>query len=178
MEVEVKSWPSLLKEEVLNPFYIFQLGSVILWCLDDYTYYASCVLVISALSIGIALVETRRQAEMVRRMAATSEVGSVRVRMRGHEGGVLVSSKDLVPGDVLLIPREGCVLPCDAVLTGGSCLVNEGLLTGESTPVQVQYFGGDEIFQIFGGCGPQFEYITKILLAFLYFSTFRDFQLG
>lgn len=57
-------------------------------------------------------------------------------KIRCYSGEMEVNSRDLVPGDVLLIPGEGCVLPCDAVLTGGSCLVNESMLTGESTPVQ------------------------------------------
>ena len=34
IEVEVKSYPKLLFDEVLNPFYIFQIASMILWSLD------------------------------------------------------------------------------------------------------------------------------------------------
>ncbi len=41
-----------------------------------------------------------------------------------------VSSKDLVPGDVLLIPSSGLVLPCDAALITGQAVVNESTLTG------------------------------------------------
>lgn len=40
-----------------------------------------------------------------------------------------------MPGDILLIPPEGCIMPCDAVLIQGSCIVNESMLTGESVPV-------------------------------------------
>lgn len=46
-----------------------------------------------------------------------------------------IDFKDLVPGDVVLIPPEGCIMPCDAVLIQGSCIVNESMLTGESVPV-------------------------------------------
>uniref|UniRef100_A0A672ICA4 P-type ATPase A domain-containing protein n=1 Tax=Salarias fasciatus TaxID=181472 RepID=A0A672ICA4_SALFA len=46
-----------------------------------------------------------------------------------------VSSEDLVPGDCLIIPQEGLLLPCDAALLAGECLVNESMLTGESVPV-------------------------------------------
>ncbi|KPP56549.1 hypothetical protein Z043_125821, partial [Scleropages formosus] len=46
-----------------------------------------------------------------------------------------VSSVDLVPGDCVLIPPEGLLLPCDAVLLAGECVVNESMLTGESIPV-------------------------------------------
>lgn len=42
-----------------------------------------------------------------------------------------VSSVDLVPGDCLIIPQEGLLLPCDAALLAGECLVNESMLTGD-----------------------------------------------
>lgn len=46
-----------------------------------------------------------------------------------------MSSVELVPGDCLIVPQEGLVLPCDAALLAGECLVNESMLTGESIPV-------------------------------------------
>lgn len=42
-----------------------------------------------------------------------------------------MSSMDLVPGDCLIIPEEGLLLPCDAALLAGECLVNESMLTGD-----------------------------------------------
>lgn len=42
-----------------------------------------------------------------------------------------MSSVDLVPGDCLIIPQEGLVLPCDVALLAGECLVNESMLTGD-----------------------------------------------
>ncbi|MEQ2181945.1 hypothetical protein GOODEAATRI_016938, partial [Goodea atripinnis] len=40
-------------------------------------------------------------------------------------------STDLVPGDVISIPANGMVMPCDAVLLQGTCVVNESMLTGD-----------------------------------------------
>ena len=37
----------LLATEVLNPFYIFQLASVILWTSDEYYYYAAAIVIMS-----------------------------------------------------------------------------------------------------------------------------------
>mmetsp|Transcript_9224 Transcript_9224/g.9197 ORF Transcript_9224/g.9197 Transcript_9224/m.9197 type:complete len:890 (-) Transcript_9224:6-2675(-) len=45
-----------------------------------------------------------------------------------------VSSTELVPGDLVEIP-EGGEIPCDIVLISGSCIMEEGMLTGESVPV-------------------------------------------
>lgn len=39
-------------------------------------------------------------------------------------------STELVPGDVILIPANGMIMPCDAVLIQGTCIVNESMLTG------------------------------------------------
>lgn len=39
-------------------------------------------------------------------------------------------STELVPGDVIAIPANGMVMPCDAVLVQGTCIVNESMLTG------------------------------------------------
>lgn len=40
-------------------------------------------------------------------------------------------STELVPGDVISIPANGMVMPCDAILVHGTCVVNESMLTGE-----------------------------------------------
>ncbi|XP_048362934.1 probable cation-transporting ATPase 13A5 [Sphaerodactylus townsendi] len=52
-----------------------------------------------------------------------------------HEGRRQVESSSLVPGDIVLLEGQKHCLPCDAVLLDGSCIVNEGMLTGESVPV-------------------------------------------
>ncbi len=47
-----------------------------------------------------------------------------------------LDSCDLVPGDLLVLPRSGsCIMTCDAVLLTGTAIVNEAMLTGESVPV-------------------------------------------
>nr|XP_037855146.1 polyamine-transporting ATPase 13A2 isoform X4 [Chlorocebus sabaeus] len=46
-----------------------------------------------------------------------------------------VDSSELVPGDCLVLPQEGGLMPCDAALVAGECMVNESSLTGESVPV-------------------------------------------
>lgn len=50
--------------------------------------------------------------------------------MQGKEQ-VSVPTEQLVPGDILVLPTQGCVMYCDAVLLNGSCIANESALTGE-----------------------------------------------
>ena len=52
-----------------------------------------------------------------------------------------VSSDELVPGDVIEIPRRGCDMLCDAVLVTGNCIVNESMLTGGFVRLFSQDFG-------------------------------------
>lgn len=55
--------------------------------------------------------------------------------MRGGDKVEIIPSEHLVPGDLLVIPPQGCMMQCDAVLLKGNCIVNESMLTGESVPV-------------------------------------------
>lgn len=61
------------------------------------------------------------------------------LRPRGYGSRVLrrpsaeieqAMSTELVPGDVIAVPSNGMVVPCDAVLVQGTCIVNESMLTG------------------------------------------------
>lgn len=131
VDVPKKSVMGILVSEVLNPFYIFQVFSVILWFWDYYYYYAGCILIISTASVVASLVETISNHNSIREMARYQ----CRVKLVGagqslHE----VDSTELVPGDVIQVP-EGLNLPCDLVLLTGSAIVNEAMLTGESIPV-------------------------------------------
>nr|CAD7572952.1 unnamed protein product [Timema californicum] len=134
IDIEVKSYWTLFVEEVFNPFYIFQVFSVILWSLDDYYYYAGCVFVLSAISIITSLIQTKKQSLALYDLVAASNVHTVTVCYRdGH--CKIVEADLLVPGDLILIPPHGCHMTCDALLLSGNCIVNESMLTGECVPV-------------------------------------------
>ncbi|XP_036033957.1 polyamine-transporting ATPase 13A2 isoform X6 [Onychomys torridus] len=132
ISIPVKSYLQLLVDEALNPYYGFQAFSIALWLADHYYWYALCIFLISAISICLALYKTRKQSVTLRDMVKLS----VRVqvcRPGGEEEWV--DSSELVPGDCLVLPQEGGVMPCDAALVAGECVVNESSLTGESIPV-------------------------------------------
>ncbi|MGH0149125.1 UNVERIFIED_CONTAM: hypothetical protein FKN15_015063 [Acipenser sinensis] len=101
--------------QVLNPFYIFQLFSVILWSADEYYYYAMAIVIMSVISIATSLYTIKKTVV--------------------HRYFRSWMSTELVPGDVMVIPANGTIMPCDAVLVSGTCIVNESMLTGESVPV-------------------------------------------
>ncbi|XP_006873192.1 PREDICTED: probable cation-transporting ATPase 13A3 [Chrysochloris asiatica] len=132
--VKVPSVFKLLIKEVLNPFYVFQLCSVILWCTDEYYYYALAIVIMSIVSIVSSLYSIRKQYIMLHDMVAAHSTVRVSV-CRVNEEIEEIFSTELVPGDVMVIPLNGTVMPCDAVLINGTCIVNESMLTGESVPV-------------------------------------------
>ncbi|XP_064194424.1 polyamine-transporting ATPase 13A3-like isoform X5 [Anguilla rostrata] len=134
IDVKVPSVFKLLIKEVLNPFYVFQLFSVILWSSDEYYYYASAIVFMSVISITTSLYSIRKQYVMLHDMVASHSVVRVSVCRANNEIEEALST-DLVPGDILVIPTNGIIMPCDAVLISGTCIVNESMLTGESVPV-------------------------------------------
>jgi len=117
-------------QEVLNPFYIFQIFSVLLWLIDGYTIYAGCILLVSTLGVTAQMVENIFNNTKIRKMARYT----CQIQQKTENGLVDVDSSVLLPGDVVVVP-EGCSLPCDLVLLTGSAIVNEAMLTGESVPV-------------------------------------------
>lgn len=84
---------------------------------------------------------------------------------------VEIQSDDLLPGDLVSVVRskEESGLPCDLLLLQGSCIVNEAMLSGESTPLlkesielrpktdKLDIAGADRNSVLFGG--------TKVLQA-------------
>lgn len=126
-----KSICSLLIVEVLNPFYIFQMLSVIFWYIDDYIAYACCILTVSIGSVVLSLVETRKNHAQIVEMAKYET--QVKKMTAGRQLKQ-VSSTELVPGDIVVVP-ESQLLPCDMILLTGTVIMNEAILTGESIPV-------------------------------------------
>ncbi|KAG0002685.1 hypothetical protein BGZ80_010293 [Entomortierella chlamydospora] len=132
IDVQEKTVGQLLVDEVLHPFYIFQVFSMALWFVDDYYYYAGCILVISTASVVTELIETKKTMRRMREMSKFT----CNVKVFRSDIWRYIGSDELVPGDVFeMTDSELSVFPCDAVLMTGDCIVNESMLTGESVPV-------------------------------------------
>lgn len=132
LNLKEKSVKELLIDEVLHPFYIFQIFSIILWAFDQYYYYAGCIFLISIVSILNTLIETK---DTMKRLKNLSRFQcTVRVWRNGFWKET--DSSDLIPGDIYEVSDPSLtIFPCDSVLLSGDCIVNESMLTGESVPV-------------------------------------------
>lgn len=134
IEVPIHSWGRICVYEVLDPFYVFQVASVVYWVWDGYWIYAVVIAVLSFISLIVTIYQRRKNLRQLRDMAYyETEV----IALRAGEW-VQISSIELVPGDVFEIPDE-FKMPCDAVLLTGGCVVDESMLTGESSPVIKEY---------------------------------------
>ncbi|NWS13736.1 AT134 ATPase, partial [Pachyramphus minor] len=126
-------WKLLIKE-VLNPFYVFQLFSVCLWFAEDYMEYATAIIIMSLLSVFLTVYDLRQQSIKLHSLVESHNNVTVTV-CRNKEGFQEMESHRLVPGDMLVLKEGKTLLPCDAILISGRCIVNESMLTGESIPV-------------------------------------------
>ncbi|KAG6017771.1 hypothetical protein E4U43_000009 [Claviceps pusilla] len=132
IDIQQKSISQLLVDEVLHPFYIFQIASLVLWSMDSYYYYAACIFIMSIASISATLVEMRATTRRLRDISRYE--CDVRVLRNGF--WKYVASSELVPGDLYELSDPNLTqFPSDSILLTGDCIVNESMLTGESVPV-------------------------------------------
>ena len=136
LHIEVSSFIKLLIMEFTDPFYIFQIFSVFLWMFNNYQVYASLIIVTTAISLLVSTYETRKNMLSIQEMARYScAVNVYRKDENGNRNIMNVQSTELVPGDLFEVQDENLAMPCDCILINGTVIVNESMLTGESTPI-------------------------------------------
>ncbi|XP_012635697.2 putative cation-transporting ATPase 13A5 [Microcebus murinus] len=133
IEVEIQPILKLLVKQVLNPFYVFQAFTLTLWLSQGYIEYSVAIIILSVISIVLSVYDLRQQSVKLHNLVEDHNKVHVTVIVK-DKGLQELESRLLVPGDVLILPGK-FLLPCDAVLIDGNCVVNESMLTGESIPV-------------------------------------------
>ena len=149
IDIRVSSIGKILLEELTDPFYLFQVYSIILWYFTEYMYYASVIVVLTIVSLVVSVHGTYKNLKQLQKISHYSCPVKVYRKNESDEymDPIEVSSTELVPGDLFEIPEDGLALPCDAILIDGSVIINESMLTGESTPViKVRMAGTENIF--------------------------------
>ena len=135
LNIEMDSFFKLLFIEFSHPFYIFQIYSIILWFNTDYEKYAMVILAMSIFSLLTGTCESYSTIKNIKEMAKYS-IKINKYKKLDYETIIEnIKSNNLVPGDIFELPDDGNVLPCDCLLLSGSVIINESMLTGESTPI-------------------------------------------
>ena len=125
----------LLIKEILHPYFLFQIYSIVVWFYIEYYVFATFIAFISLLSAFINLYMLRANLTRIHELVYYK----ITVDVYRKDGAKVqkfqeVPSTELVPGDVIVI-KDHMRLPCDCLLLSGQALVDEVALTGESVPV-------------------------------------------
>lgn len=134
IEVEVAPLWKLFLLKVLNFLYIYQFVAITLMLVEGYLGYALAILVLCVCNITLSMVELRKQSSKLHNLVKAHNNMKVTVCKRNGDYSQ-VESRFLVPGDIIILSGKGFFMSCDAILINGTCVVNEGMLTGESIPV-------------------------------------------
>ncbi|XP_075058372.1 putative cation-transporting ATPase 13A4 isoform X2 [Mixophyes fleayi] len=144
IEVEVAPLWKLFINKVLNLFYVYQFFTVVLWLAEGYLGYAIAILLLCICTITLSLMELRQQSSKLHNLVKAHNNMKVTVSSRDKDCSQ-VESPNLVPGDIVVLSGKNFFMSCDAILLNGTCIVNEGMLTGECIPVtKTQLPHGDD----------------------------------
>eukprot|EP00842_Homolaphlyctis_polyrhiza_P005150 jgi/Hompol1/5636/HPOL_004583-RA len=148
-DVPVPTFQELFKEHVVAPFFVFQLFCVALWFLDDMWYYSLFTLAMLFVFESTVVFQRLKNLQEFRSMSLKPY--TIQVRRGGAWESI--QTDELLPGDLCSVTRQKdeSPIPADMVLIDGSCIANEAMLSGESTPQlkeSVDLREDNEIFNI------------------------------
>ena len=132
-DIPVPGFVELWKEHAVAPFFVFQIFCVGLWMLDEYWYYSLFTLFMLVMFESTVVWQRQRTLSEFRGMNIKPYDVWV---YRGKKWEETTSDK-LLPGDLMSVNRtkEDSGVACDILLIEGSAIVNEAMLSGESTPL-------------------------------------------
>ncbi|KAI5966159.1 SPF1 [Candida pseudojiufengensis] len=132
-DIPIPTFLELFKEHAVAPFFVFQIFCVALWCMDEQWYYSL---------FSLFMLVSFEMTTVFQRRTTMSEFQSMGIKpyeiyVYRDDKWEKISTVDLLPGDLVSITRtnEDSALPCDLLLVDGSAIVNEAMLSGESTPL-------------------------------------------
>jgi len=136
LQVSPPGFLTLLQDQLVAPFFLFQVFCVLLWSLDEYWYYA--IFTLFTLLIFESTMAYHRGKSLQRLRDTLKRPFSIPV----YRFGVWedISSSELIAGDIICftdiaVESKEHYVPCDIlILTDGTVVADEAMLTGESVP--------------------------------------------
>ncbi|KAG9234606.1 hypothetical protein BJ875DRAFT_461061 [Amylocarpus encephaloides] len=132
-DIPVPTFLELFKEHAVAPFFVFQIFCVGLWLLDEYWYYSLFTLFMLVAFESTVVWQRQRTLNEFRGMS----IKPYDIYVFRQNKWEKTQSDKLLPGDLVSVGRtkEDSGVACDMVLVEGSTIVNEAMLSGESTPL-------------------------------------------
>jgi cation-transporting ATPase 13A1 len=152
-EVPMPTFMELFKEHAVAPFFVFQVFCVGLWCLDEYWYYSVFTLIMLVIFESTVVQQRLKNLSEFRSMS----LPSIDVLVRRGGRWQSIKSENLLPGDLVILEyhpsapssasaspsheqqqqqsANDFTVPCDMLLLHGTCIINEAMISGESTPL-------------------------------------------
>ncbi|KAB8281294.1 hypothetical protein B0I72DRAFT_90095 [Yarrowia lipolytica] len=132
-DIPVPTFSELFYQHAVAPFFVFQIFCVALWCLDEKWYYSIFTLIMLVMFESTVVWQRQRTMTEFRGMG----LAPYPVQVYRDNAWSEIQSDQLLPGDIVSVTRSGedSGLACDMVLIAGTCIVNEAMLSGESTPL-------------------------------------------
>ena len=135
LNVELNSIFDFLWEELERPERLFEIFSFAIWFYSSYNL-SYIIFVFTIITTIINVYEEKRLFQLIKEISVYT--CKVNVYRKGKDDEIFpinIDSTELVPGDLYEIPEDGKSLPCDTILINGSVIVNESLITGDTSPV-------------------------------------------
>ena len=147
-DIPVPGFLELFQEHAVAPFFVFQIFCVGLWMLDEYWYYSLFTLFMLVAFESTVVWQRQRTLSEFRGMNIKPYDVWVYRENKWQE----ITSDKLLPGDLMSVNRtkEDGGVACDILLIEGSAIVNEAMLSGESTPLlkeSVQLRPADDLIE-------------------------------
>ncbi|WFD28830.1 putative cation-transporting ATPase 1 [Malassezia nana] len=161
LHIPVPQFLDLFIQHAVAPFFVFQIFCVGLWLLDEY-WFSSLISLFGLVAFECTVVFQRLRTLNEFR---TMSIQPFQINVFRDGRWTEVSTSELVPNDLVSVTRtkSDSALPCDLVLLSGSSIVNEAMLSGESTPLLKEGImqrngtdilddqGADKLHCLFGG---------------------------
>ncbi|KAM3172670.1 hypothetical protein ACTXT7_014059 [Hymenolepis weldensis] len=161
LRLTVPPFRELFLERATAPFFVFQVFSVFLWCLDEYWLYPIMTLGLLVLFESGLVMQQLKNLREIRSMSAQP----YKINVYRNKKWTLLSSEQIVAGDIVSVTQSvhEKLIPCDLLLLRGTCIVDESMLTGESIPVTkepvegldslkpIDFSEDDKMYVLFGG---------------------------
>ncbi|TPX66718.1 hypothetical protein SpCBS45565_g04261 [Spizellomyces sp. 'palustris'] len=146
-DIPIPKFGELFKEHMMAPFFVFQLFCVALWFLDDMWYYSLFTLVMLFVFESTVVFQRLRNLQEFRSMS----IKPYAINVYRSKRWSTVQTDELLPGDIVSIVRQkdDSPVPGDMVIIDGSCIANEAMLSGESTPQLKEPISGREPEDVF-----------------------------